>query len=141
MSSTVVQKQVGQTMVQLPQVRHRADSWSQTGLSRLRANISCKPAVSRDLPICPLAFSEISFAVLISKIPAFVHGIFFRSSAPVFEAASVTKQCLSPSMTSVRARSNPAVAFGPLPIDAQKHVAPAFPQFTAIVIKFLRAAM
>ena len=35
-SSTVEQKQVGQTMVQLPQVRQRSATWSQRGCSRLR---------------------------------------------------------------------------------------------------------
>ena len=42
-SSTVVQKQVGQTIVQFPQVRQRSATSSQRGWSRLAASSSWKP--------------------------------------------------------------------------------------------------
>ena len=48
-SSTLVQKQVGQTMVQLPHVRHRSATTSQCGLSRFSRRSSATPGtISRD---------------------------------------------------------------------------------------------
>ena len=50
------------------------------------------------------------------------------SDIPVFEPASTTK----PERSSVMATSKPSTAFGPVPMESQKHVPPGRVQLTAI---------
>jgi hypothetical protein len=50
------------------------------------------------------------------------------TSAPAGVPTSTRKRCPASSMSSVNARSKATVARGPVPIDVQKHVLPAFAQ-------------
>src|SRR5579884_2141562 len=55
------------------------------------------------------------------------------TSAPRSVPVSTMNSWRPPSRISVRARSNPAAALGPVFIETQKHVPPAWPQFTAMM--------
>src|SRR5208283_6128224 len=61
-SSCVLQKQVGQTIVQLVQERHRRATTSQRGWSRFFRRRSWIPSVSSFRPIAPAARSTIASA-------------------------------------------------------------------------------
>ncbi len=81
-SSTVVQKHVGHTSVQLPQVRQRSATSSQRGCSRLRCSSSASPAVSSERPICDAARSTARAAASWSRGSAGRAGSSSATCAP-----------------------------------------------------------
>ena len=130
-SSTVVQKHVGHTEVQFPQVRQRSATSSQRGCSRFAWSSSRRSPASISRPICPAARSAAASGAPVSASVASRLGSSARTSAPSSLPTSTVKRCPSPSSTSVSARSKPWVHRGPVPIDTQKQVPPAWPQLTA----------
>ena len=124
-SSTAVQKQVGQTIVQLPQVRQRSATSSQRGCSRLAVQ-QLAHIVGPHLP-AHVAFGPRGRVGRERAVPR-------RRPARAAPGAAAPRRARcrprpgiharSPS-SSVSARSKPASAFGPVFIDTQKHVPPA----------------
>ena len=116
-------------MVQLPQLSiARRPPTADAPCSRRAAPLI--PFVSIERPICAAAlkgaggfflFRLLYAGRLGNSLGGFLPPTSFRlprrSSDPL------------PSRTSVRARSNPVLAFGPAFIETQKHVLPACPQF------------
>ncbi len=129
----MVQKQVGQTMVQLAQVRQRSATSSQRGCSRLRASSSCRSsarmaAAHAGAPSAATTASALAISSLRRR------AMRQRRRAP---------PCPPPSPASTRkdagrvdelgqreieTRRRPS---GPCSIETQKQVPPASPQLTA----------
>ncbi len=131
MSSTVVQKQVGQTMVQLPQVRQR----DATSFQRSAANVSristCRSTAGMVRPMRPAASVTRSCAAARVVSSAGRRGSSASTDSPSALPARARKRCPSSSSTSVSTRSYPGPAAGPASMDAQKHVAPGSVHSTA----------
>ena len=70
-------------------------------------------------------------AVMTSAASACSCGTSAITSAPRSVPISTRNLCSPSPSSSVSAMSKPAVAFGPVSIDTQKHVPPACPQLTA----------
>ena len=140
-SSTVEQKQVGQTSVQLAHVRQRLATSFQYGLSRLAKRSFFISFVSSDLPMfCAVVCTSLS-AVSISDWRAVLHGISSINLVPFSLPGSAIKKCPSSFITSVKAISKPPFAFGPVFIETQKQVPPACVQFTATIKTFSRRVL
>ena len=130
-SSTVVQKQVGQTMVQLPQVRQRAATSSQRLCSRLPSSRSCRSSARICRPmLAAVRATTAGGAVDVRRRR--------RAMRQARQQSRRRGRCRLPAgiraarpAISVSARSKPASTFGPVFIEAQKQVPPAWPQFTA----------
>ena len=88
------------------------------------------PSVSSSRPIWDAHSSETAAAATSSACSACSAPISASTSSPRSEPASIRKRC-SPSSSSVRARSYPDFARGPVSIETQKHVLPAFEQLIA----------
>ena len=122
------QKQVGQTIVQFVQVRHRDPTSSQRGCSRLRWS-SAGEVVGLQGPAhtvgCDLGRDAVRGRLLRRRRPSRACS-WSSSSAPVAVPASA----VNPSSSSVRATSKPLEQRGPVPIETQKQVSPGASQFT-----------
>ena len=131
-SSTEVQKQVGQTIVQLPQVRQRSATSSQRGCSRLASSSSRTSSERMCRPMLPAASRHHGVGRALGRASPRPRGAAWSRAvaAPRSLPTSTRNSCSSPS-SSVSARSKPAFAFGPVSIETQKQVPPAWPQFTA----------
>ena len=130
-SSTVLQKHVGQTSVQLPQLRQRSATSSQRGCSAFACSRSRMSVTSSVRPIDARARSAAASGARRSSPSASRCSSAASTSAPRSLPTSTTKRWPSSSSSSVSARSKPAVTRGPVSIEAQKHVPPARPQLTA----------
>ena len=139
LSSTVVQKQVGQAIVQLPHDRHRVAISSQRGWSAWRGSHSAIPSGSSERPIDASATAIRRSASPISSGPAGVDGTSVRRSAPFGVPASATYRGAS-SPISVRATSKPRLALGPAPTEAQKQVPAGAVHETATMRRSRRTA-
>jgi hypothetical protein len=128
----VVQKQVGQTMVQLPQVRQREATSSQCGDSRLAASISGRPSVRIVRPMRVAASATAPTACRTVASSAGRRGRSASTSAPAGVPARTRNRWTSPSTSSVMARSKPDSVPGPVPIEVQKQVAPGSVHSTAM---------
>ena len=94
-SSTEVQKQVGQTMVQLPQVRQRSATSSQRGCSRLRRRSSCRSSACISRPMLAAVRATTASAAATSSRVAARCGSSARTARPASVAASTRKQMLA----------------------------------------------
>ena len=106
---------------------------SQRGCSGLSCNRCFRPSVSIRRPIAASVRARTDAADCASWGPAGRERSAASTSAPVSLPTSVRKSCRASSISSVRARSKPAVACGPVCIEAQKQVAAAVPQFSATI--------
>jgi hypothetical protein len=85
-SSTVVQKQVGQTIVQLLQARQCSATWSQRGCSGLSCSSSFSAWVSSVRPIIPRVLAAAAAASAISSLDGGRCGRISIKSAPAAAA-------------------------------------------------------
>ena len=136
-TSVEVQKQVGQTIVQLAQARQRSATSAQRGLSSLSMSRSRSPsAATASSPIAARVAATAPEAAAICAAVARGPGRRASSRSPAGEPEATTK----PSSTSVRTRSWPERTSGPVPIEAQKQLAPARVHSTATTIADSRRA-
>ena len=131
-SSTEVQKQVGQTMVQLPQVRQRSATSSQRGCSRLRSRSSRRSSARICRPIeAAVRATTDRGGRRFSRSVAARCGSSASTSRPTSEPASSDEALAAvDELGRARGRSRHS-AFGPVFIETQKQVPPASPQLTA----------
>ena len=98
---TLLQKQVGQTIVQLAQDRQRSAIWAHRGLSNWASSRSCRPAIGTGSPIAAATSSTASVAVDTWMGSAARTGSRATRSPP----SGVPTRTTNPSSSSVRARS------------------------------------
>ncbi len=129
-SSTDVQKQVGQTIVQFVQARQRSATSFHRGLAALVYSRSRRSSVRIVRPIRATAPATTASAAAKSVGVAGAGASSARSSSPAGVPVSTRNRWGSSSSVSVR--SAPGPGFGPVPIEAQKHVPAGLAQVTAI---------
>ena len=123
-SSTEVQKHVGQTRVQFPQLRHRSAVAAKRGCSTLRASRSRRSNDSTLRPISAIASCVTRSAASTSSAVAGSRHAGPRAPRRRDRSPSRRRTGARSPTSSVSARSNPLSARGPVPIEAQKHVPP-----------------
>ena len=132
-SSTAEQKHVGQTIVQLPQVRQRSATSSQRGCSRLLASRSRRSSASivPPHPLAPRRSTDAAAALEVGLDRGARRQLGEHLGAALACPASTRKPVLAVEdlgQREVVARPRPS---GPVPIETQKHVPPGSKQFTA----------
>ncbi len=116
--TTLVQKQVGQTSVQLVQPRQRSATAAQPGCSGFSARPAWAFDMSSGVPIARRAPATTSAAASSADGSATGRSSESMSADPAGEPVRTTY----PSSSSVSATSKPEVASGPVPIEVQKQV-------------------